>query len=222
MIFWACTSSGETATASSSTVSSPAAAVSCGRNPMVAFFSTAIVPLSGETSPSRSANKVDFPAPLGPTNPIRSPRLTWSDTSSKSARPAKDSESCETVSIAESAQCPLVRCRAQPPVARSRHRFMPASTSLFRHTALRKLRAQQCPTTTGIGLAQRNQHQADKKRSVRNCTKQDENIHPLRQECRLPDSSGTLNTRHSLPNPERQRFYRAGKKFGADSGEPQR
>src|SRR5947208_13109449 len=38
--------------------------------------------LSGETSPSRSANKVDLPAPLGPTNPIRSPRLTWSDTSS--------------------------------------------------------------------------------------------------------------------------------------------
>src|SRR5437764_6047382 len=80
---------------------------------MVAFFSTAIVPLSGETSPSRSANKVDFPAPLGPINPIRSPRLTWSDTSSKSARPAKDFESCETVSIAESAQCCLVRWPAQ-------------------------------------------------------------------------------------------------------------
>jgi hypothetical protein len=39
--------------------------------------------------------------------------LTWSDTSSKSARPAKDFESCETVSIAESAQCSLVRCLAQ-------------------------------------------------------------------------------------------------------------
>src|SRR6266550_3207464 len=50
--FCACTSSGETARASSSTVSSPAAAVSCGRNPIVAFFSIAIVPLSGETSPS--------------------------------------------------------------------------------------------------------------------------------------------------------------------------
>jgi len=66
-----------------------------------------------EASPRRSANKVDLPAPLGPTNPIRSPRLTWSDTSSKSARPAKDFESWETVSIAESAQCPLVRCLAQ-------------------------------------------------------------------------------------------------------------
>src|SRR5437867_8464772 len=80
---------------------------------MVAFFSIATVPLSGETSPSRSANKVDLPAPLGPTNPIRSPRLTWSETSSKSARPAKDFESCETVSIAESAQCLLVQCPAQ-------------------------------------------------------------------------------------------------------------
>jgi hypothetical protein len=39
--------------------------------------------------------------------------LTWSETSSKSARPAKDFESCETVSIAESAQCSLVRCPAQ-------------------------------------------------------------------------------------------------------------
>src|SRR5205807_2736740 len=37
--------------------------------------------------------------------------------SSKSARPAKDFESCETVSIAENAQCPLVRCAAQPSLA---------------------------------------------------------------------------------------------------------
>src|SRR5438034_5023462 len=99
--------------AGSSTVSSPAAAVSCGRNPIVAFFSIAIVPLSGETSPRRSENKVDLPALLGPTNPIRSPRLAWSETSSNSAWPPKDFESCETVSIAESAQCPLVRCPAQ-------------------------------------------------------------------------------------------------------------
>ena len=103
--------------ASSSTVSSPAAAVSCGRNPIVAFLSIAIVSLSGETSTRRSANKVDLPALLGPTNPIRSPRLTWSDTSSKSARPAKDFESCETVSIAESAQCPLIQRPAQPSLA---------------------------------------------------------------------------------------------------------
>jgi hypothetical protein len=41
--------------------------------------------------------------------------LTWSETSSKSAQPAKDFESWETVSIAESAQCPLVRCPAQLP-----------------------------------------------------------------------------------------------------------
>jgi hypothetical protein len=41
--------------------------------------------------------------------------LTWSDTSSKSARLANDFESWETVSIAESAQCPLVECPAQLP-----------------------------------------------------------------------------------------------------------
>ena len=51
--------------------------------------------------------------PSASTSTIRSPRLTWSDTSSKSAWPAKDFESCETVSIAESAQCPLVQCPAQ-------------------------------------------------------------------------------------------------------------
>src|SRR5437588_12338477 len=84
--------------------------------PVVAFNKLMVsapfeIPSSGR--PRRSANKVDLPAPFGPTNPIRSPRLTWSDTSSKSARPAKDFESCETVSIAESAQCPLVRCPAQ-------------------------------------------------------------------------------------------------------------
>jgi hypothetical protein len=48
-----------------------------------------------------------------PTNSIRSPRLTGSETSSKSARPAKDFENCETVSIAQSAQWFLVQCTAQ-------------------------------------------------------------------------------------------------------------
>jgi hypothetical protein len=46
-------------------------------------------------------------------HPLAAARLTWSETSSKSARPAKDFESCETVSIAESAECSLVRCTAQ-------------------------------------------------------------------------------------------------------------
>jgi hypothetical protein len=49
------------------------------------------------------------------TTEIRSDRreLTWSETSSKSARLAKDFESRETVSIAESGQGPLVRCLTQ-------------------------------------------------------------------------------------------------------------
>ena len=38
-------------------------------------------------------------------HPLAAARLTCSETSLKSARPAKDFESCETVSIAESAQC---------------------------------------------------------------------------------------------------------------------
>src|SRR5205807_5104964 len=130
MIFCAYTSSGETARASSSTVSSPAAAVSCGRNPIVAFFSIAIVPLSGEVSPRINENNVDLPAPLGPTNPIRSPRLTCSETSSKSARPAKDFESWETVSISESAQCSLVRRLAQLRVS---HTDLDHDRNLFRY-----------------------------------------------------------------------------------------
>src|SRR5881409_4154475 len=84
--------------------------------PVVAFNKLMVsapfeIPSSGR--PRRSANKVDLPAPLGPTNPIRSLQLTWSDTSSKSARPAKDFESCETVSITESAKCSLVQRLAQ-------------------------------------------------------------------------------------------------------------
>ena len=83
-------SSGVVASASSSTVSSPAAAVSCGRKPMVALFSSPIWPLSGDVSPRINENNVDLPAPLGPTNPIRLPRLTWSETSSNRVRPLKD------------------------------------------------------------------------------------------------------------------------------------
>src|SRR5438270_9968994 len=51
--------------------------------------------------------------PSASTSTIRSPRLTWSDTSSKSDRPAKDFESCETVGITESAQCSLAQRLAQ-------------------------------------------------------------------------------------------------------------
>src|SRR5438874_13653118 len=64
----------------------------------------------------RRHDPISFPgSPLRLENDRRSSRtrLTWSDTSSKSARPAKDFESGETVSIAGSAQCPLVRCPTQ-------------------------------------------------------------------------------------------------------------
>jgi len=56
-------------------------------------------------------------ASLSPTVPGSKPKKTLDQTrdvwSSKSGRPAKDFESCETVSIAESARYPLVRCPAQ-------------------------------------------------------------------------------------------------------------
>ena len=71
--------------------------------------------LAGVYSPRRDLRPLaDLPyRPSASTSTTRSPRLTWSDTSSKSARPANDFESCETVSITESAQCSLVRCPAQ-------------------------------------------------------------------------------------------------------------
>ncbi len=62
-------------------------------------------------------------------HPLAAARLTWSEMSSKSARPAKDFESWETVSIAERAQFFLVRCRAQLP-SRERHRLIATSTPL--------------------------------------------------------------------------------------------
>src|SRR5437899_3851541 len=99
MTFCASESSGVVANASSRTVSSFAATVSCGRNPIVALFSIVIWPVSGDASPRISENNVDLPAPFGPTNPMRSPRLTCSETSSKTVRPLKDLPSWETVSI---------------------------------------------------------------------------------------------------------------------------
>ena len=83
-------SSGETAHASSRTVSSPAGAFSCGRNPIVApIFQPRSSLSSGRASPRINENSVDFPAPFGPTKPTRSPRFTCSEASSKRIRPPK-------------------------------------------------------------------------------------------------------------------------------------
>ena len=54
------------AVASSSTVSSPAGAFSCGRKPTVAALSSDTLPTSGEASPRISEKSVDLPAPFGP------------------------------------------------------------------------------------------------------------------------------------------------------------
>src|SRR5256885_1638453 len=85
--------------ANSKTVSSFAGACSCGRNPIVADFSSPIFPSSGSPSPRMRANRVDFPAQFGPTSPMRSPRFTWSDASSKRVRPPKALVTWEMVSM---------------------------------------------------------------------------------------------------------------------------
>jgi hypothetical protein len=105
--------SGETAQASSNTVSSPAGACSCGRNPTEADFSREIFPSSGEASPRIRENKVDLPAPFGPTRPTRSPRFTWSDASSKSTRPAKAFVTWEIVSMRAAANVAHQRAGAR-------------------------------------------------------------------------------------------------------------
>src|ERR1019366_260880 len=72
------------AVANSRTVSSPTGAVSCGKWPIVPLRSMDTSPSSAESWPRISENKVDLPAPFGPTSPMRSPRLTCRDASSKS------------------------------------------------------------------------------------------------------------------------------------------
>ena len=46
-----------------------------------------------------SLSKVDFPAPLRPTRPMRSPGLIWKLTSSKMARPPKKRDALLTAKI---------------------------------------------------------------------------------------------------------------------------
>ena len=46
-----------------------------------------------------SEKRVDLPAPFGPTRPIRSSRLIWSETSLKRVRPANDLLIWERVSM---------------------------------------------------------------------------------------------------------------------------
>ena len=57
---------------------------------MVTFFSRVTRPSSGLASPRMREKRVDLPAPLGPTRPMRSSRLIWRETSLKRVRPAND------------------------------------------------------------------------------------------------------------------------------------
>ena len=72
--------SGRSPTTARSTVSSSASASACPSTPTctVPFFSTR--PSSGSRVPASRASNVDFPSPLRPTMPMRSPSSTPSDT----------------------------------------------------------------------------------------------------------------------------------------------
>src|ERR1035441_6400102 len=81
------TKSGAMDVASSITVSSPATAVSCGRWPSVTPRSRLILPSSGDSVPRMMEKSVVFPAPFGPTSPMRSARFTCSAASANKTCP---------------------------------------------------------------------------------------------------------------------------------------
>src|SRR4051794_5868501 len=62
-------------------------------------------PVSGDSFWRIRLNKVDLPAPLGPTNPMRSSRFTCSVTPSNNVRPAKDLLTSEMVNIQKRKAC---------------------------------------------------------------------------------------------------------------------
>src|SRR5262245_4198178 len=82
--------SGVMAVATSITVSSPTAALSCGKYPNEVPRSREISPASEDSWPRMIENSVVLPAPLGPTNPMRSPRFTCRVASLNSVRPPND------------------------------------------------------------------------------------------------------------------------------------
>ena len=64
----------------------PASWSPCGRYPTRRPTAMATRPESGATRPASSVSRVDFPAPLRPTTPTRSPADTPSETPSSSVR----------------------------------------------------------------------------------------------------------------------------------------
>jgi len=64
----------------------PASSSVCGRSPSRRPAALATRPSSGSARPASNASSVDFPAPLRPTTPIRSPADTPSETASSSLR----------------------------------------------------------------------------------------------------------------------------------------
>src|SRR5882724_2242518 len=78
----------------------PAAQILCGASPVMSCPAKATRPASGGWKPAMAANKVVFPAPLGPIRPTISPSRTSSDAWSTAFRPPNDFESSWTSSMA--------------------------------------------------------------------------------------------------------------------------
>src|SRR5438477_7261555 len=64
-----------------------------------------ILPESGDSFPRMRARSVDFPAPFGPTRPIRSPRFTCTEASANKVRPPNALLTPEIESIRKLQSC---------------------------------------------------------------------------------------------------------------------
>jgi hypothetical protein len=73
-----------------------------------------MLPSSGVASPNTSEKSVDFPAPFGPTSPMRSPRFTCNPTASNNVRPAKLLDIPDSVSMAKPGMLRLPAPRSKP------------------------------------------------------------------------------------------------------------
>src|SRR5580704_18968326 len=68
---------------------------------------TVALPASGSSLPRMILMSVDLPAPFGPVMAMRSPDMTFNETSSNNSRPPKDLDSPATVSMRNSLRLQL-------------------------------------------------------------------------------------------------------------------
>lgn len=87
MTLMAFATSGVMPMAISRMVSAPGSPASCARYPVMAYSSISAVPESGSSWFRMTLNRVDLPAPFGPTRATRSPQLMVIFASSKRVLP---------------------------------------------------------------------------------------------------------------------------------------